>query len=53
VPHDALLTVEGSLGYSTYQSIHFPILSTLYALLSKQLISVLAGPMHIKLRLSS
>jgi len=33
--------VEGARSYSTYQSINFSILSTLYELLSKQLISVL------------
>src|SRR6185436_1107806 len=41
VPHDEFLTVEGARSYSTYQSLNFSILSTLYELLSKQLISVL------------
>src|SRR5687768_15376160 len=41
VPHDGFLTVEGSQDSSTYQNTNLPILSTLYASLSKQLISVL------------
>src|SRR4030095_3898496 len=44
VPHDEFLTVEGARSYSTYQSINFSLLSTLYELLSKQLISVLVPP---------
>src|SRR4030095_5436159 len=49
VPHDEFLTVEGARSYSTYQSINFSILSTLYELLSKQLISVLGrvGCAHV------
>jgi hypothetical protein len=35
VPHDGLLTVEGALDCSTYQSTNLPILSTLYEPLSK------------------
>jgi hypothetical protein len=43
VPHDGLLTMEGSRGSSTSQSTNRPLLSTLYEPLSKQLISVLVG----------
>jgi hypothetical protein len=43
MPHDGLLTVEGSRGSSTYHSTNLLILSTLYEPLSKQLVSVLGG----------
>jgi hypothetical protein len=47
VPHDGLLQVADAQCSATYQITPRPLLSTLSAPLSKQLISVLgAGPFH-------
>src|SRR5712691_7472683 len=54
VPHNGLLTVEGSRCSCTYQSTDMPLLSTPYEPLSKQLISVLdvhfVNPLPVSLR---